>query len=457
MTVTATNARLGSTAVVCGAGIAGLLSARVLADFYDRVVIVERDELTDEPAPRKGVPQGNYLHTLLVGGLRILSELFPGFVEEMVAHGAHYDCVTSSRKFYRANGLQPRFDSDLWTLICSRGLLEWGVRRQVLKLTNVEVLSGRRIVDLATSASGPDDCSTVRGVRAQLAAGGEPITIRSDVIVDATGRTSAGPKWLASLGGPVPEETSVNGFWGYACRNYQMPGDWAPDWVGMVTVPTGQNGNTRGASWLRQEHNRWLVTLIGCAKDYPPRDEEGFTAWLTSLPEPEFAEPLAVATALDDIVVWRQTGNRLRRYDQLDRRPTNLLFTGDSVCALNPVYAQGMTVACLGARELREALSEGGEDLAGRFQRRLADALRFSWTTSTSADRAVPDAEGDPPDLEEAELARRWQRAVALTSGSPEIMSLFWETLCLVRGPDWLSTGDIADRLNAEVKPASRG
>lgn len=187
--------------------------------------------------------------------------------------------------------------------------------------------------------------------------------------------------------------------------------------------------------------------LIGCAKDYPPRDERSFTDWLTAMPVSDFAEPLTGATPLNGIEVWRQTGNRLRRYDRLERRPANLLFTGDSVCALNPVYGQGMSVACLGARELRDVLSEGGDDLAGRFQRQLADALRFSWTVTTSADRAMPRAEGDPPDAEEAELGRRWQRAASLTNDNPQVMRLFWETLSLVRGPEWLFIGEFSDRV----------
>ncbi len=395
-----TNTEARATAIVCGAGMAGLLSARVLADFYDRVVIVERDELTDEPAPRKGVPQGNYLHTLLVGGQR----------------------------------MQPRHAGVGGAPAGAEAAQRAGARRA----------SDRRARHLGVRLGRPLDrarrpCPTDGRRRATVLPG--------DVVVDATGRTSAGPTWLRTIGYRVPEEDTVNGFWGYACRNYRMPGDWAPDWAGMLTVPTGRNGDTRGAGWTRQEHNRWLVTLIGCAKDYPPRDEPGFTDWLTALPQPDFAEPLAGATPLDDIVVWRQTGNRLRRYDRLERRPANLLFTGDSVCALNPVYAQGMSVACLGARELREALSEGDDDLAGRFQRRFADALRFSWAASTAADHAVPGAEGDPPDVEEAELGRRWQQAALLTIDDPEAMRLFWETLCLVRGPDWLYTGPIAERV----------
>ena len=442
---------MSRTAVVCGAGIAGLLSARVLAEVYDRVVIVERDELTDEPSPRKGAPQGSQGHTLLVGGLRILNELFPGFVEEMVTQGSPYVCYTSSRKRYQGGGWAPRPDSDLWTLQCTRGLLEWGVRRRVLNQPNVALCDGRRVVGLVTADSAPDGHASVRGVRTQPVAGGEMTTLRGDVVVDATGRTSSGPKWLAGLGYPVPEESAVNGFWGYSSRLYRMPDDWSPDCDGLVSFPTGLNGNTRGAALGRQEHNRWLVTLIGCARDYPPRDEQGFTDWLASLPVPEFAEPLVGATPLTDIQVWRQTGNRLRRYDRLEHRPANLLFTGDSVCALNPVYGQGMTVACLGARELRDALREGGDDLAGRFQRRLAHALLFSWTVSTSADRTMPGADADPPDRHEVELGRRWQRAAALTNHNPEVMRLFWESLCLVTGPDWLHEGPIAERVAVAI------
>ena len=47
-------------AVVLGASMGGLLAARVLADFYRNVTVVERDCLPDEPANRRGVPQGKH-------------------------------------------------------------------------------------------------------------------------------------------------------------------------------------------------------------------------------------------------------------------------------------------------------------------------------------------------------------------------------------------------------------
>jgi 2-polyprenyl-6-methoxyphenol hydroxylase-like FAD-dependent oxidoreductase len=48
----------GETAVVVGAGLAGLLAAAALSDFFKNVVVVERDRLPTRPGLRKGVPQG---------------------------------------------------------------------------------------------------------------------------------------------------------------------------------------------------------------------------------------------------------------------------------------------------------------------------------------------------------------------------------------------------------------
>ena len=79
--------RVGEHAVLLGASIGGLLAARVLADFYDRVSVVDRDLLPESPANRRGVPQGHHVHNLLGRGSQILGELFPGILDELVAAG----------------------------------------------------------------------------------------------------------------------------------------------------------------------------------------------------------------------------------------------------------------------------------------------------------------------------------------------------------------------------------
>ena len=60
----------GSTsAIVIGAGIAGLVTARVLADHVDQVTILERDHLPGEPVVRRGVPQGRHARVQRRGGV----------------------------------------------------------------------------------------------------------------------------------------------------------------------------------------------------------------------------------------------------------------------------------------------------------------------------------------------------------------------------------------------------
>ena len=78
---------IGDHAVVLGASMGGLLAARVLADAYRRVTIVERDPLPESGLDRKGVPQGRHAHVLLPRGAQILDELFPGLLPGLAAGG----------------------------------------------------------------------------------------------------------------------------------------------------------------------------------------------------------------------------------------------------------------------------------------------------------------------------------------------------------------------------------
>src|SRR5262249_51895081 len=89
MNETTTDPRFGgSHALVIGGSMAALPTARVLADHFERVTLVERDPLPDDAEPRKGVPQGRHLHGLLQRGQEILEGLFPGLVDTLISGGA---------------------------------------------------------------------------------------------------------------------------------------------------------------------------------------------------------------------------------------------------------------------------------------------------------------------------------------------------------------------------------
>jgi hypothetical protein len=57
---------------------AGLLAARVLSEFYARVIVMERDPLPEAADHRRGVPQSRHVHAVLPRGAWLLEELFGG-------------------------------------------------------------------------------------------------------------------------------------------------------------------------------------------------------------------------------------------------------------------------------------------------------------------------------------------------------------------------------------------
>jgi 2-polyprenyl-6-methoxyphenol hydroxylase-like FAD-dependent oxidoreductase len=79
--------QIGARAVVLGASMAGLLAARVLAEAYAQVTVIDRDELPEASTHRRGVPHGRHAHALLARGQQALEELFPGLTAELVAQG----------------------------------------------------------------------------------------------------------------------------------------------------------------------------------------------------------------------------------------------------------------------------------------------------------------------------------------------------------------------------------
>jgi hypothetical protein len=73
---------------VVGASIAGLMTARVLSEYFDQVVAIDRDQIEDRPVVHKSVPQGHHLHAFLQGGLNVVSSLYPSITEELRRLGA---------------------------------------------------------------------------------------------------------------------------------------------------------------------------------------------------------------------------------------------------------------------------------------------------------------------------------------------------------------------------------
>jgi 2-polyprenyl-6-methoxyphenol hydroxylase-like FAD-dependent oxidoreductase len=429
----------GRHAIVIGGSIAGLLAGRVLADYVDRVTIIERDRFPEGPASRKGVPQARHVHVLLKRGQTILERLFPGIEAELTAAGVPaVDWIADSQAL-GARGWLPRFQTNLKGLSPSRDLLEWTIRQRLAQHGRIAFKEACDVVGLLPNSS----ASGVAGVRVRARneeahALGDEEDLAADFVLDASGRDSRAPDWLEALGYARPQETVVNSFLGYASRCYQAPTDGNVDWK-LLLLPRQPPALKRGGAIYLVEGNRWIITLSGGGKDYPPTDEAGFLDFARSLAHPALYDAIKDAQPLSPISGYRRTENRWRHYERLARWPEGFVAVGDAVCAFNPVYGQGMSVAALGAETLERLLREQSDgDLTGlarRFQKALAKLTATPWQLATGADFRYPETEGGQPDRK-ARLSWRYGDAVReLAHDNRRVYQTFIEVAHLLRPP----------------------
>jgi 2-polyprenyl-6-methoxyphenol hydroxylase-like FAD-dependent oxidoreductase len=376
--------RDGTAAVVIGASMAGLLTARVLAEHVDRVVVLDRDTLPEDAVPRGGVPQSAHAHGLLARGLRGLEELLPGLTADLVAQGALRADMQGDVRWINEGLPMARRRSGLDGLLLSRPLLEREVRRRVLADPRVSVCE--RVVARSLTDDGAGRVTGVLGV-ARDDPTGPHRRWDAGLVVDASGRQSPAPWWLSTLGFEPPEEERVEVDVAYATRHYRRePGHLDGD-LGLAMA--GTPDNPRGGVLLAQEGDRWICGLGGILGDRPPLDPEGFEAYAATLPSPVLHEVIRAAVPLDEPRRFRFPASVRRRYERLARSPRGLLVTGDAVCSFDPVYGQGMTVACLEALVLRDVLRQGLErpTLAQDFWRACAPVVDAPWQIAAGGDR----------------------------------------------------------------------
>lgn len=383
-------------AVVIGSGIAGLTAARVLTRYFDQVTVIDRDDLPAEPAFRSGIPQAHHAHTLLPHGQKVLEQLFPGLVDWLLRNGAQtIDDETETAYFDNGIWSQPKQGASRPTLACSRPMLEGSLYRRMVESPRVKILSGYE----ASGIHVDDAHRQVTGVhiRRRQAPGAAVLQLPADLVVDASGRASKAPQWLASLGYTPPEEWRINAFAGYASRIYRQPENFSQDWKKLYINPCPPDGR-RGGMILPLEGNRWHVTLIGIASDYPPTDEEGFLEFARSLPTPALYDAICETEPLSKITGFRKSENRVRRFDRLPHYLEGLLVLGDAVFTMNPVYALGMTAAAVSSSVLQETLEAqqragGVEGLAEAFQKKLSRRIASLWQQAVRNEWRWPQTE----------------------------------------------------------------
>ena len=426
------------TAIVIGGSMAGLLAARVVADRFDRVTIVERDPLRDEPVPRRGVPQGAHPHVLWPAGSDTMEDLFPGFGEELLSAGGLQ--IDGDRDFlpYDQGGFFASGTNRIPIYFASRPLIELVVRRLVRELDGIDIRSECQFMDYLVD----DRSTTVTGVKIRDEQV-EESDLTADLVVDATGRTSRTPDWLENHGFESPRVEEFHVDVGYSTTIIERPR--SERWAVFIGPDPPRK---RGGGAFPIEGDRWLVNLHGIHGDHPPTDREGLESFAASLPIPHIKDLLSAHEWVsEDIEYYPFPSHQRYYYEELDEFPDGLVVTGDAIASFNPIFGQGMSVAALEALQLHHALADRPRStVALQFFERAETAVDPAWMIATGSDLQFDETEGPKPrgtDIVNWYFSRLTKKA----HSNPELSEAFARVIFMEKPPTSLFRPKIAVRV----------
>jgi hypothetical protein len=350
-------------AVVIGTHFIGLLCARVLADRFASVTVLDKGtDSRTSPVP-----------TLVAKVYRELDELFPNIGSVLRQRGAlGIDWARDFRVFSSIGwGRNPTTPSRILSILCTKSLLESTVRDLIAqRFSNVRFLDGVSISDI-TSGEGATLDLTVTSP-----SGGR--SLNADLVA-VTEDDGAVERYLGG-GGTLPE-TLIDPNIHCLVRSYATyPG--FPDFKALLVRPQ-PGSQTKTACLGRVESDRFVVALGEYGREISLENERDILDFAAGLPTPEVREILERAEPLSPITVERVEPNRFRHFEGR-KAPDNLVILGDPVCRISPFYGQELSMHFLAVSLLGDFLRDGRPP--GEFPSALADLYRPFWSLATNLD-----------------------------------------------------------------------
>jgi 2-polyprenyl-6-methoxyphenol hydroxylase-like FAD-dependent oxidoreductase len=271
----------------------------------------------------------------------------------------------------------------------------------------------------------------VTGVRVVPSGGGAADEIGADLVVDATGRGSRAPVWLDELGYERPVEEHIKVRIKYASQLLRFPsGDYPRRMVIEGRTPTRKVW----AALFRCERDSWLLSVVGTESDVLTANREWMLDAIRGIMPAWTNEAMRAAEPINPVSYHQHPASVRRRYDLLTRFPSGFVVLGDAICAFNPIYGQGMSVAAEQALALRRALAEPSDDLPVRYLRAAAKPVRAAWDLTAGPDLAYPETDGEPtPRMRR--IGGYVDRVLTVAEQDPEVARRFLAVSGLVAPP----------------------
>ncbi|KAF7340244.1 hypothetical protein MVEN_01943100 [Mycena venus] len=446
---------LSGTAVVCGGSIAGIVAARICADHFERVIIID-PEIRDSEKPKTRILQYNAGHILLYLFVEGARKLWPNFDVEMKAAGGRFGPADTQIHYSGIPLLTPynKYPSGQFpdTLIIRRSICQ-----KVLHRLLMQHPTSSKIIMLA---------GTVRGVRAsQDSTSVDSVTVREldgshsslqDValVVDCTGMTQAGSKWLSTSGFELPEmiRSRYHGNISYMTLCFNV----SPDLAAKLPIPAAQRktmlvygyvphdeAQSSTLALIMTDNNTIQLMFADTAHRDLPRTAAEVLPFITAFQS--FKTPIP-SWVIEVIELLCEYGNpsfdpvkistqSFVQYHTLPKGtlPSNFIALGDASLQLNPVHAQGFSKAIMNGIALNSLLhavksASLPDDFSTRYFKNSAETMEALWNATRLHDYGSPSCE--PMDGETKDTGRlvRWfeSKLVSAATKDEEVASALW-------------------------------
>ncbi|KAA1423722.1 FAD-binding protein [Mumia zhuanghuii] len=435
------------TVVVAGGSMAGLLAAAAVRPYAQRVVVLERDHVPDEPHARPGTPQAPHTHGVLSSGRAAMEQLLPGLTDQLVDAGAVSGAdIGSAGRWWVGGGLIAQCETGDRGLAVSRPLLEHTIRARVAELPEIELREAADVAHLAAEGG------RVTGVMVRDRDGdGSEDAIPADLVIDATGRSGRAARWLPDIGASAPVEERIEVGIRYVTVHVKARDD---DLDGLAFVVSAATPDVpKGGVAIRQEDGTWTLTLFGYGDVPPPLDTDGLRQLADLVVAPELAELLRDRDPLHEPLVYRFPDCRRRHFERLGDLPYGYAPVGDAICSVDPTFGQGMSLTAQEAVALGRAVAVGEDEVRTTYPKAAAAIVDTAWAVVQGTDLQIPGVRGTHP-RGHGVVSRYVGRLQRVARRDPAVARAFLRVTNLVDPPPSLMAPPVAVRV---LRPGAAG
>jgi len=363
-----------SNIITMGGSVAGLLTSMQLARAGHHVTVLERESqavvaaAADTPvAPRPGALHAVHGHALLSRAAVEIRRALPEAYAALISAGVGVLDLVAAMPATIADRAPRAGDDELVMLQSRRQSFDRVLVDVALKTPRLELRFDTAVAGLLI-AQGGSFPPRVTGVRTSN--GG---TLNADVVIDASGRRTSVPAWLAAVGVELPLEAWDCGLI-YFTRHYRVRRGVERPPLNRVFSAGGQLASWR-VSWFPGDNDTAMLVHTILAEDQllkSVRRVECFEAVACAVPSiaawHECSEPISEVFAMGAL---RNTLRGLVR----DGQPLvlGLHLVGDAACTTNPVLGRGISFAAISAANVVRAIADAPDDPAAQAIR-IADA-----------------------------------------------------------------------------------